>query len=55
MAAVFATNTAAWPVGLSKKIPGAMLAIGTLTGALVMSPLVTVSAAWVCPKSCQGT
>lgn len=55
MEAVFATNTAAWPAGFSKKIPGAAFAMGTVIGALVKSPLVTANAVCVCALSCQGT
>jgi hypothetical protein len=55
MKAVFATNTAACPDEFSKKMPGATFANGTVTGALVKSPLVTLNAACVCPLSCHGT
>jgi hypothetical protein len=55
MEAVLAINAAAWPAELSKKIPGAAAATGTLIEALVRSPLVTVKAAWACPLSCHGT
>src|ERR1039457_6491589 len=55
MEAVLATSAAPWPEEVSRKIPGARFATGTVMGALVRSPLVTVTAACVCPNSCQGT
>jgi hypothetical protein len=54
MEAVFAINTAAWAAEFSIKIPGARLANGTVMGALVRSPLVTVNAACVLPEELPG-
>ena len=55
MEVVPAMSTAAWPAEFSKKIPGPWLAKGTVTGALVTPPLVTVNGTCDGPLNCHGT